>query len=128
MRPYSLFDATTGEGIAQGAVQHMEFDKLAEPGQVIIEGNYIRTHYYDPGAQDIAERSPMGTSIDGTLTVPGGTVTVTGIPVGTTATVGDDVVQVDDGILTLTTQTIGRYMIHLDHFQYLPEHYEVNCE
>ena len=128
MRQYSLFDAATGDAIGQGGIANMAFDSVAEPGQVIFEGHYVRTHYYDPTTEELVEKTDMGTSIDVQATLPGETVTISNVPVGTKAEVGDDEVIVDDGVLTLTTVDEGRYVIYLTHREHLPVNYEVFCD
>jgi hypothetical protein len=80
-----------------------------------IEGNSSpNDQYVDVGTGELQQRTDNPAAIDATEITLGGTVTISAIPIGSTAYFNDaDNISVDDGVLTITPSSVGDYDFEL---------------
>jgi len=84
-----------------------------------IEGEYPADQYYSDNGE-IKPRAPIPVALDREVMALGETAALTGLPVPCKVQVDAVVVDVTDGILTITPSTVGQYVIHINEVQYQP--------
>ncbi len=111
---YVNYDKDTGEIIftGSGAAIHLDSVKNNEYGYLEVEGDH-RLHYVDLETKELRDKIPFDLTVN--------EMTISGIPVGTNARVGDDFYIVDDGILEITSDIPETIRITLKHVNYLKE-------
>ena len=129
MKEFTTFDATTGATLAYGLLPNSFFYNYDQPNEIIIEGKYGTTHWMDVATENLIERTAMGTSIDATTVLPGGTVTISGIPAGTSLDIDEpDTAIIDDGVAEVTLDKEGVYILALRHYKHFDDVYRVTCD
>lgn len=91
-----------------------------------ITGHYPMADYYViDGVPTL--RAEVTATLDADTAAPGDTVTLSGLPQTCTVTVDGVSVAVDDGVLRLTVQTPGDYLVRLDEPPYRATAWRVTC-
>jgi hypothetical protein len=89
---------------------------------ICVEGEYPGSLYYGENGVPVP-RQPLPAVLDRTSAVVGETVTLSDLPVPCRVRVDAKTVNVTDGILTMTPQAPGQYIVIIDEVQYLPATY-----
>lgn len=123
---YVTYDILTGRIKQYGYISDMNLLGRLQVGEGLLEG------YGDPALKFvqndvIVDRPTMGLSFDTETVSEGGTITITGIPMGTSVTVMGEPVVVNDGTLEITLPYSGSYWAFFQNFPYQDWEQEFVC-
>jgi len=129
---FYIYDSS-GRILRTGACPNDHVSLQAGAGETAVAGSADdAVQYYDTGASSLADRPANPTTIDKTTVASDGTdmVVLTGVPPSSTVSVTGPMSTstiVNDGVLQLTFDTPGEYVVRVESFPELNKEFVINA-